>query len=212
MIAVPAHRPKPRSRHVHQVTEQREQQHGDHVEQEDGGDREGGVVVVGADDRGDRRDRRAAADGRADADQDFQFVMHAEPAAQQPGGDKGRAHGDRGDRQRLQSGFCDLAQAEAESQRDDRPLQHLFAAEGDARGKAFAGRKQVAYEDAEHDAEHRPTDQWKPGDPAARPPEPIVSGQQQAGRSASCAGRNEAAMDETFMREFDEPIVDCGCE
>src|SRR5690606_4334946 len=142
-------------RQPHPVAQRREHQHRHQVEQEDGGDRERGLVVARADDRRHGRDGRAAADRGADADQHRQLPGHAQQPPQRPRGEEGHRQRPQHHAERVQPGARDLTEVEPEAQAHDRPLQELAAGETDARVEGRARREQRPHQHAEHDRRHR---------------------------------------------------------
>ena len=84
--------------HIHEMSQKREQEHGNDVEKEYGGDGENDIPVFGLNDRSHRRDSRAAADRGSGSDERGGIPVQPQQAADAPGyqerGQQGEDHGD----------------------------------------------------------------------------------------------------------------------
>ena len=83
-------------------------------------------LIVRADDRSGCRNRRAAADGRADTDQRRDVGRYLHCLAQHERYDQRGADGRNDDRQRLCADLCNLGQVKTEAEQDNCVPQHLF--------------------------------------------------------------------------------------
>ncbi len=125
--------------HPDRVPDEREDEDGRDVEQEDRRDRVGDVGRRGLDHRRDRGDRRPAADAGADADQRAQVARDAEQPPVQPR--RAQADGERAqhDRQRRHADAGRLGDRELGAEQDHRALQEERAAELHAGREPRAG-------------------------------------------------------------------------
>jgi hypothetical protein len=83
----------------------------------------------------------------------------------------------------------DLREAETETERDDRPLQHLLRGEADTRLEAFFRRREVADEDAKDDTADGAADQGHQSTQAERDGSD-GQGQEDAGKAGCGGGRD----------------------
>ena len=151
-----------RGREAKQRAERGEEDGGEHIEEENDGDRLRDFLIVRVDDGRGRRDGRAAADRRADAHERRDLAGDVQQLVQQPRHDERRRDRHEDDRQRLLAGLPDDGQVHAEAEQDDGVLQHLFRHERDAGLRRALVVPEQRDDHAGEDAEHRAADDRKP--------------------------------------------------